>query len=544
MPLDPEFFLAAAVGVAVHLTAFNRGEWHLQAPWILIVHVIGFSIWSVVSPSTAAQAIAGYLVALYSSILTYRVFFHRLRHFPGPFAARTSKLWHLWKLHSGHQNHFLLADLHARYGDFVRTGPSELTVFHPSIFMAIDGPSSQCVKAEWYDLLHPHNALVTTRTKEIHGPRRQRWTRAFKPQSQRAYQKQILPLLAQLDARIQSDIETGQTTNATELCKQLWFDRMGALVLGKTFDMLLSPAHHYLISHVQRALSVLGILGPVTWLLHIAFRLMPAVWILGDWVGMINWAAGVMQRRLKLGEAGEVFNTTTLADHLFNIHDPQSHPWLTGDSILAIVAGCEPTSSAMVTLLYELARHPAHAEKIHDELTRAVANEGDEDKDEYDDKNAGQTLSRQCPHLVGAIFEALRLYPGLPTGGNRKTALNEGITVAGTWIPPETTLVAPRLSIMRRKDCFDHPDTFIPERWTTQREMVRNKAAFTPFGTGPRSCIGRTLALNDLVLVAAHLIRKYRFGFEEGDDGGAVQRDWKDQFASSPGVLRVLFEVR
>jgi tryprostatin B 6-hydroxylase len=45
--------------------------------------------------------------------------------------------------------------------------------------MAIDGPSSPCIKADWYDLLYTHNSLVTVRTKHIHGPRRRQWTRAF-----------------------------------------------------------------------------------------------------------------------------------------------------------------------------------------------------------------------------------------------------------------------------------------------------------------------------------------------------------------------------
>lgn len=116
--------------------------------------------------------------------------------------------------------------------------------------------------------------------------------------------------------------------------------------------------------------------------------------------------------------------------------DPRRFPWLTGDSILAIVAGSEPTAAVLVGLFCELAKDPRHAEIILDEIkTLDIAD--------------SRALASSCPHLEACIFEALRLYPALPTGGTRKT-LENGITVGGTFIPPETTVVAPRFCISRR----------------------------------------------------------------------------------------------
>jgi hypothetical protein len=34
------------------------------------------------------------------------------------------------------------------------------------------------------------------------------------------------------------------------------------------------------------------------------------------------------------------------------------------------------------------------------------------------------------------------------------------------------------------EDCFEQPECFIPDRWTTRPEMIRNMAAFNPFSTG------------------------------------------------------------
>lgn len=117
--------------------------------------------------------------------------------------------------------------------------------------------------------------------------------------------------------------------------------------------------------------------------------------------------------------------------------DPRRFPWLTGDSILAIVAGSEPTAAVLVGLFCELAKNQRHAEIILGEISTI-------------DIEDSRALASSCPHLEGSISEALRLYPALPTGGNRKT-LQNGITIGGTYIPPETTVVAPRFCISRRE---------------------------------------------------------------------------------------------
>lgn len=56
-------------------------------------------------------------------ILLYRAFWHPLRHFPGPFGAKLSKLWTVkqawdsrWHWHRVQQH------LQKQYGDYVRTG--------------------------------------------------------------------------------------------------------------------------------------------------------------------------------------------------------------------------------------------------------------------------------------------------------------------------------------------------------------------------------------------------------------------------------------
>lgn len=70
--------------------------------------------------------------------LLYQIFLSPLARVPGPLAARISRLWlvyHGWK----GDFHDVLIDLHARYGDVVRTGPRELSIADPETVRQIYG---------------------------------------------------------------------------------------------------------------------------------------------------------------------------------------------------------------------------------------------------------------------------------------------------------------------------------------------------------------------------------------------------------------------
>jgi hypothetical protein len=81
----------------------------------------------------------GFLIGLGGSIVIYRIFFHRLRTFPGRRLDAVSK-WGAAYIAYRHRRYFAtLQDLHAFYGDYVRIGISLSSIF--------DGQSNLCDRA-------------------------------------------------------------------------------------------------------------------------------------------------------------------------------------------------------------------------------------------------------------------------------------------------------------------------------------------------------------------------------------------------------------
>jgi hypothetical protein len=132
--------------------------------------------------------------SLWLCIGTYRAFFHPLREYPGPFAARLSKWWTTKQaLDSNLHLHRVQQQLQKEYGDYVRTGmsaeacecyvlmksgPRELTIFDVNAISAIYGVQAKTTKGPFYDIME--KSLHLNRDKQFHRQRRRIWDNAFK----------------------------------------------------------------------------------------------------------------------------------------------------------------------------------------------------------------------------------------------------------------------------------------------------------------------------------------------------------------------------
>ena len=184
----------------------------------------------------------------------------------------------------------------------------------------------------------------------------------------------------------------------------------------------------------------------------------------------------------------------------------------------------------LIYIFHHLAQDPRHLHKIQSELATIAS---------IEDLQSLQGLA----HLNGVINETLRLHPAVPTGGLRETP-PEGAHISGRFVPGNTVICAPRYSIARLESCFERAREFIPERWYSRPEMIRDKGGFAPFALGKYYCIGKNLAYAEMRFVVALLVSKYDVSYAPGEDGRAVEEDMVDQFTAAPGALRLVFRRR
>ncbi len=61
-----------------------------------------------------------------------------------------------------------------------------------------------------------------------------------------------------------------------------------------------------------------------------------------------------------------------------------------------------------------------------------------------------------------------------------------------------------------------NPDAFDPSRFLGEKRDRIDRFAYIPFGAGPRVCIGMAFAMQEGIILLAHLLRAFRFELVEG----------------------------
>lgn len=121
---------SASGGILSHLLYFIHGNKSFQAPQIVIFYLIALCFLYARSIHllgalhgflTASLVALCYSLALFTSIVVYRIFFHRLRRFPGPFFAKVTKFYSPWLARDG-KLHEKYLKFFEQYGDIVRVG--------------------------------------------------------------------------------------------------------------------------------------------------------------------------------------------------------------------------------------------------------------------------------------------------------------------------------------------------------------------------------------------------------------------------------------
>lgn len=230
---------------------------------------------------------------------------------------------------------------------------------------------------------------------------------------------------------------------------------------------------------------------------------------------------------------------------------------LQADTRLIIVAGSDTTASTLSNIFFHLAAHKDIQQKLRKEVEFLCGS---------DKKNTTHLNLKDATLLNGCIWEALRLNPPVPSGVYRKTP-TEGVHIGETFIPGDTVIQMPQyvmghgksLSLVspvfifppgtdldRSTDESIYPQasSFLPERWSTRPDLVKDKDAFQPFSLGPYNCIGKNVAYTELRTLTAQMVMKFNIALAPGEDGSKLMSESNDHFTLGLPPCELVFNKR
>ncbi|XP_042899903.1 probable cytochrome P450 49a1 isoform X2 [Parasteatoda tepidariorum] len=171
-----------------------------------------------------------------------------------------------------------------------------------------------------------------------------------------------------------------------------------------------------------------------------------------------------------------------------------------------LLTGVQTTSHAAGFLLYHLAKNPKKQELMFEELREILqpSNDGSISYETYDKLK----YSKAC------LKESLRLTPVV---GGIIRACSKNLVISGYQVPAGTLIALGFQPMSLNEEEFDDPEEFIPERFLVTSQQA-SQFSLLPFGgIGPRTCVGRRIAQQEVICLVTEILKKYRLEYH-GDD--------------------------
>ncbi|KAJ0418348.1 cytochrome P450 [Aspergillus carlsbadensis] len=457
-------------------------------------------------------------------MLCYRAFWHRLSSFPGPFVARLSNLYVTALSAKNLHLYEEVQRLHQQYGDYVRLGPTELSIADPQAVKALYSGQAKVGKGPWYTVLEPRVSLHMVRDKKEHARRRKVWDQGFSSKALRDYEPRVSYYTTQLIDAISKNV--GKPMNIAKWFNYYSFDVMGDLSFGKSFNMLIDGKDTYFSQQLHEDMKAIGLFSHLTWLFPF-FKRVPLV--NSSYLKFWSWVGEQVEHRIKrTPENPDVFSWI-LDAFKKGPRSKQDHLDLHGDAYLIIVAGSDTTAATLTNLFFYLATNYTWQSKLQAEL------------DTLPDLSQEKLITAKV--LDALINETLRLHPAVPSGTQRMTP-PEGLQIGDQYIPGNVMVCVPTYTLFRDERVFVQPQEFLPERWTTLPNLVKEPSAFIPFNAGPYSCVGKQLALMELRRVTAEILTRYDVHLAKEQRVNDFLDSFHDTFTLVTGPLELVFEKR
>lgn len=161
-----------------------------------------------------------------------------------------------------------------------------------------------------------------------------------------------------------------------------------------------------------------------------------------------------------------------------------------------IVAGHETTASALAWAWYLLATHENVCARAQAEADAV---------DEAELRDSGTHASGGLDFIGHVISETLRLYPPGWLLSRRSVAADR---FGAHEVPAGAQVFISPYVLHRHGDYWHDPQGFDPGRFE-RADQPGHRFAYMPFAAGPRHCVGEHMALTEMRVHLAHMLRRF-----------------------------------
>lgn len=187
----------------------------------------------------------------------------------------------------------------------------------------------------------------------------------------------------------------------------------------------------------------------------------------------------------QLNRGGERRGTLSVSEVQANVHSE-------------LVDSYDTLSAVMACMAFLLAKHPDVQERFRSEVASAMNADGSIDND----------VILRNRYVEQVVLETVRLYPPLVSFTTRMC--EEERCFNGLRIPAGMSVLIPVHQIHYDPELWGDPQKFRPERFSADNGRTFNPMAYQAFGNGPRSCVGLRYAQQQLKLMFAKILAKYK----------------------------------
>ncbi|KAK2765509.1 hypothetical protein FQN54_008363 [Arachnomyces sp. PD_36] len=453
-----------------------------------------------------SRAKSGGLYALYLiGHAIYDIYFHPLRHFPGPKLQAISNIPFLSAWLAG-TNVFQIQKLHEKYGDIVRTSPNALSFRDSQAWKDIYGHRTQGQKnmikdTVFYGPPDTGNDNLLVSSDEDHTRQRRLLAHAFSEKALRD-QEPLIGIYVDLLVKRLYDQVDGPTRGKVDMVK--WynfttFDVIGDLSFGEPFNCLEKDEYHSWVSMVFQGVKGGTFLAAARYYPWISY-LVSTFFIPKRLVELreenLTLSAAKVTRRIALGTNRPDFISYILKHN--ETEKGMARAEIDSNANILIVAGSETIATFLSGCTFYILKHREVYDKLVEVIRSTFRTEADITFSNL------QTL----PYLDAVVNETLRLYPPVAIGLPRKVP-EGGAVLCGHYIPEGKAVSLSQYATYRSENNFYDPNSFLPERWLADPDPKfknDNRNALQPFSFGPRNCIGRNLANSELRTILARVL--------------------------------------